>query len=455
MAYLGKAKPESGSGGGQIIQYEVVPTAGIDYLGRIIQYIGVTDSSYTNGYFYKCVAEGTYTTSVTFENEKIACSGANFLAFLQRIAPTTFDQVVTGTMTYYTAADLWSFYGYDVDGEQVAHYQQYTDDFEDEGFTFTGEFEDEETISLVCTTTASYTYHWARVNVQPFDEHNKGWFANASALRTAYPTAQNGDYAIVGATDSVWVWDSDTSDWKDTHSAGTVQSVNGQTGVVVLDAEDINALVGSTTDTVQNHLVSLRNDLGDLGDDVDALETTVAGKQDTLTAGNNITISGSTISATDTTYTAGTGISIVDNVISNTQTSAEWGNITGTLSSQTDLQTALNGKQDTLTAGSNITISSNTISATDTTYTAGNGLSLVGGGFEIDETVVATQTDLSTGLATKQNTLTAGTNITIENNVISATGGSSYTAGDRITITNNTISADIQYGAQFVDWSEQ
>ena len=50
---------------------------------------------------------------------------------------------------------------------------------------------------------------------------------------------------------------------------------------------------------------------------------------------------------TDTTYTAGTGISITNGVISNTQTSAEWGNITGTLADQTDLNTALSGKADT------------------------------------------------------------------------------------------------------------
>lgn len=52
---------------------------------------------------------------------------------------------------------------------------------------------------------------------------------------------------------------------------------------------------------------------------------------------------------------------------------AVWGSITGTLSDQTDLQTALNAKQDTLTAGSNITISGDTINATDTTYSAFTG----------------------------------------------------------------------------------
>lgn len=83
----------------------------------------------------------------------------------------------------------------------------------------------------------------------------------------------------------------------------------------------------------------------------------------TYTAGTNVSISsGNVISATDTTYTAGTGIDITNGVISNTQTSAEWGNITGTLSSQTDLNTALSGKQETLVSGTNIkTINSTSI----------------------------------------------------------------------------------------------
>lgn len=79
---------------------------------------------------------------------------------------------------------------------------------------------------------------------------------------------------------------------------------------------------------------------------ITGLEDALSGKQDILTAGNNIQIENGVISATDTTYTAGNGISIENNVISNTQTSAEWGNIIGTLSDQTDLQNALNAKQD-------------------------------------------------------------------------------------------------------------
>jgi hypothetical protein len=65
---------------------------------------------------------------------------------------------------------------------------------------------------------------------------------------------------------------------------------------------------------------------------------------------NNFTV-GTNVPAdavfTDTTYTAGTGIDITNGVITNTQTSAEWGNITGTLSDQTDLKNALDDKADT------------------------------------------------------------------------------------------------------------
>lgn len=42
-------------GSSRQLQYSVMPTATEGLLGLIIQYVGATDSSYTNGYFYKCV----------------------------------------------------------------------------------------------------------------------------------------------------------------------------------------------------------------------------------------------------------------------------------------------------------------------------------------------------------------------------------------------------------------
>lgn len=74
------------------------------------------------------------------------------------------------------------------------------------------------------------------------DQHNLGWYATESALTTAYPTAEAGDWAIVGATDTVWVWDTDNSEWVDSDQKGQVISVNNKTGTVVLTAEDVNAI---------------------------------------------------------------------------------------------------------------------------------------------------------------------------------------------------------------------
>lgn len=54
------------------------------------------------------------------------------------------------------------------------------------------------------------------------DSHNKGYFATQAALEEAYPTAEAGDWAIVGETDTVWVWDGDTTAWVDTDSKAEV-----------------------------------------------------------------------------------------------------------------------------------------------------------------------------------------------------------------------------------------
>lgn len=70
------------------------------------------------------------------------------------------------------------------------------------------------------------------------DSHNKGYFATLADLQEAYPTGEAGDYAIVGATDTVWLWDEDTSAWKDSDTKGQVTSVNGQTGDVSLSIPD-------------------------------------------------------------------------------------------------------------------------------------------------------------------------------------------------------------------------
>lgn len=84
------------------------------------------------------------------------------------------------------------------------------------------------------TYAESYpTYDWRRINVQPADGGTEG-------------------------------------------AVNSVNNVDPVDGNIELSAENIDAEVGGTIDSVQDHLVSLRNDLGDLADDVD-------GKQDKIT----------------------------------------------------------------------------------------------------------------------------------------------------------------------------
>lgn len=82
------------------------------------------------------------------------------------------------------------------------------------------------------------------------DQHNLGWYATSSDLQTAHPTASAGDWAIVGATDTVWVWDTDTSAWVDTDTKGQVTSVNGATGDVTVQATLVS---GTNIKSVNNN----------------------------------------------------------------------------------------------------------------------------------------------------------------------------------------------------------
>lgn len=62
---------EVGSGGGESIQVDTLPTASIDELGNIYQYVGVSDANYTNGCFYACVSDGEATPTYSWEMKPV------------------------------------------------------------------------------------------------------------------------------------------------------------------------------------------------------------------------------------------------------------------------------------------------------------------------------------------------------------------------------------------------
>ena len=65
--------------------------------------------------------------------------------------------------------------------------------------------------------SAQEAEQWAE-QAQQVAQGAMGWYADAQALQSAHPTGQNGQWAIVGATDTIWIWDSDTSAWVDSGS---------------------------------------------------------------------------------------------------------------------------------------------------------------------------------------------------------------------------------------------
>ena len=302
-----------------------------------------------------------------------------------------------------------------------------------------------------------------------------------------YAELQNYDTSTLGNNDIIKVLQDETQDdattyyrWSTSTETFSLIGEEGpyytksQTNSLLSDKQ--NTLIAGNNISIVNDTISAVDTTYSAGSGITLTGTTFSADtsvvQAKLTAGDNITINGATISATDTTYTAGTGLDLtntefsVDNSVVAFKTDLPTVN-NGTLTIQkngtdvstftansssdvtanitvptnnseltngagyqtaSDVQTAISGKQNTLTAGTNITISNDTISATDTTYTAGNGLNLTGTVFSADTAILQTK-------------LTAGDNISISNGVISSTGPT-YSAGTGLDLTNSVFSID-------------
>lgn len=71
------ATPSGGGGGGdQHIQVDALPEASLQYKDKIVQYVGATTETLTNGYFYKCIehteTEGeTITVTYSWDNVEV------------------------------------------------------------------------------------------------------------------------------------------------------------------------------------------------------------------------------------------------------------------------------------------------------------------------------------------------------------------------------------------------
>lgn len=78
---------------------------------------------------------------------------------------------------------------------------------------------DTVTASVTRIASASTEIVDIKANVtalQELADNFKGYYSTKSDLDTAYPTGENGNYAVIGGTvDSIYIWDSNTSAWID------------------------------------------------------------------------------------------------------------------------------------------------------------------------------------------------------------------------------------------------
>ena len=226
-------------------------------------------------------------------------------------------------------------------------------------------------------------------------------------------------------------------------------------------------------DTAESNITQLQTNTSTLSGDVSSLQQTVSGKQDQLTAGQNITIQNNVISASggggsvtldnDVTQNSQNGVkssgiyTAIQNAKSDmaTQDAAIQADLTALTTrvddveddveqAQTDISTLQTGQQ---------TLTTNLSSETSAREAADQALRIdVNANASAINTLRtntnASITQLQTDVAGKQDQLTAGQNITIQNNVISASGGGgSVIAGMTFSELSQAIASSSQNSA--------
>lgn len=112
--------------------------------------------------------------------------------------------------------------------------------------------DDEVTVDATVVTPSSQALYSILQDISDLKTkaaHDKGYYANPSALEEAVPTGADGDYAIVGTTDTIWLWDTDTQSWVDSHKATDLSNyyTKGETDNLLSQKEPNIIAKGSDT----------------------------------------------------------------------------------------------------------------------------------------------------------------------------------------------------------------
>lgn len=112
-----------------------------------------------------------------------------------------------------------------------------------------------------------------------------GWYPNYEALYAAHDTGYDGNWAIIGETDTIWVWDSDTGVWKDTGQSSKFANYYDKTQIDAKLPKSVTVTVAAGAWTSGDYTVSW--DDGSTSNYTTCATVTVAG----VTADSRISVS--------------------------------------------------------------------------------------------------------------------------------------------------------------------
>lgn len=112
-----------------------------------------------------------------------------------------------------------------------------------------------------------------------------GWYPNYEALYAAHDTGYDGNWAIIGETDTIWVWDSDTGVWKDTGQSSKFANYYDKTQIDAKLPKLVTVTVAASAWTSGDYTVSW--DDGSTSSYTTCATVTVAG----VTADSRIAVS--------------------------------------------------------------------------------------------------------------------------------------------------------------------
>ena len=164
-------------------QVDSLPTADASQEGKIYQYIGATDSTYTNGYFYKCTETLSFvgpaedaTEGEPGESMVFALDSDAFAAYLQ----TKSIIVLAGQTTFYLEADSDAETGdsiytlRDADYVTIEEFTSLADMESTTGITWGGQEDFTGDFPYLAENATGFivgpTYAWNQIDVQPAGE---------------------------------------------------------------------------------------------------------------------------------------------------------------------------------------------------------------------------------------------------------------------------------------------